>query len=105
MKAPRLILLIMIACYGLLWAGGIISYIFLSGPPAESSWTAPFFLCLAAAISLALTHSDYRGNLAACGLIGLAAEMIGVSSGFPFGRYTYTQELQPRVLDVPVVIG
>jgi putative membrane protein len=105
MKVSRLILLIIIACYGLLWAGGIISYLFLCGPPSDSRWTAPLFLCLAASISLALTHTDYRGHLAACGLIGLVAEIIGVSSGFPFGRYTYTQELQPLLLDVPVVIG
>ena len=35
---------------------------------------------------------------------GLAAEVLGVRTGFPFGEYAYTDALQPQVLGVPVVV-
>lgn len=105
MKAHKFIILILIPCYSLLWVGGTVSYLFLCGPPSESRWTAPLFLCLAAALALALTHPNYRLHLTACGLFGIAIEIVGVRFGFPFGRYIYTQELQPLVLGVPIAIG
>jgi putative membrane protein len=33
-----------------------------------------------------------------------AIEMIGVYTGLPFGRYSYTQSLQPQLLGVPLLI-
>ncbi|UCG65995.1 MAG: carotenoid biosynthesis protein [Deltaproteobacteria bacterium] len=105
MKAHNLIIMILIPCYCLLWIGGIISYLFICGPPSDSRWTAPLFLCLAAALAVALTSPNYRLPLMACGLIGLVVEIVGVRLGFPFGRYVYTQELQPLVLGVPIAIG
>lgn len=33
-----------------------------------------------------------------------AAEVIGSRTGFPFGRYSYTDALQPQILDVPLQI-
>jgi lycopene beta-cyclase len=33
-----------------------------------------------------------------------AAEAVGTAIGFPFGHYTYTQVLQPQILDVPLLI-
>jgi len=105
MKAHKLIIFILIFCYCLLWIGGIVSYLFLSGPPSESRWTAPLFLCLAAALALALTDSKYCLHLIVCGLFGLATEIVGVHLGLPFGRYVYTQELQPLFLEVPIAIG
>jgi len=105
MKAHKFITLILIPCYCLLWIGGIVSYLFLCGPPSDSRWTAPLFLCLAAALALVLTSPNDRLPLMACGLIGLAIEIIGVHLGFPFGRYVYTQELRPLILGVPVAMG
>jgi putative membrane protein len=105
MKANKFIIVILISFYCLLWIGGIVSYLFLSGPPSDSRWTAPLFLCLAAALALTMTHANYRLPLMACGLIGLAVEVVGVRLGFPFGRYLYTQELRPFILDVPLAIG
>jgi putative membrane protein len=35
---------------------------------------------------------------------GLAAEAVGVRTGFPFGDYSYTGSLGPTVLDVPVIV-
>ncbi len=35
---------------------------------------------------------------------GLAAEAVGVRTGFPFGDYSYTGTLGPTVLDVPAIV-
>jgi carotene biosynthesis associated membrane protein len=51
-----------------------------------------------------------RGGRAGAALVavtavgGLAVEMLGVHSGFPFGGYRYSQALGPRVFGVPAVI-
>lgn len=36
---------------------------------------------------------------------GMLAEMIGVHTGALFGRYTYTDVLQPQLMGVPIAIG
>ncbi|WP_375499234.1 carotenoid biosynthesis protein [uncultured Jatrophihabitans sp.] len=36
---------------------------------------------------------------------GLLVEMVGVGTGVPFGTYSYTGALGPRVLDVPLLVG
>jgi len=36
--------------------------------------------------------------------VGLLAESVGVATGVPFGRYSYTGTLGPQLLGVPVVI-
>jgi len=59
-----------------------------------------------------VTHAAaHRGLGWAAGFVaiaaggGFAAEAVGVATGRPFGRYTYTGGLGPEVLDVPVVIA
>jgi uncharacterized membrane protein len=37
-------------------------------------------------------------------VIGYAAEVLGTSTGFPFGQYNYSELLGPKVLGVPVVV-
>jgi carotenoid biosynthesis protein len=46
-----------------------------------------------------------RGALpaAAAGAIGFAAELVGVATGRPFGRYSYSDKLGPRVGGVPLL--
>src|SRR4051794_38361205 len=46
-----------------------------------------------------------RGGLppAAAGALGFAAELAGVATGRPFGRYAYSDKLGPRVGGVPVL--
>jgi putative membrane protein len=92
-------------CYALFWGGGVVSYLYLGGPPADSRWTAPLFLFLACALTVGLTARDYRLPLMTSGILGLAVEVVGVRLGFPFGRYAYTPALRPFVLDVPLAIG
>ena len=36
--------------------------------------------------------------------VTLGAEALGTATGFPFGRYNYTDLLQPQVLHVPIII-
>lgn len=43
------------------------------------------------------------GLVAGCG--GFAVEVLGVHTGFPFGRYRYDGGLGPALFGVPVVIG
>jgi uncharacterized membrane protein len=42
--------------------------------------------------------------LVVAGGIGLTAEATGVRTGVPFGEYSYTRSLGPRVLDVPLIV-
>ncbi len=93
------------AAYALFWAGGLVSYLLLDGPPAGSEWTAPAFLFLAAALALSLAPPRARLPLAAGGLWGLAAEAVGLRLGLPFGHYSYTGALGPSVLGAPWAIG
>ena len=93
------------AFYAVLWFGGVISYLFLGGPPPEATWTAPVFLALAALLVLLVSPPPEWPVLFGSALMGFAAEAVGVASGFPFGRYRYTATLFPHLLGVPVVMG
>lgn len=42
--------------------------------------------------------------LLASSIIGFLAEVLGTSTGFPFGKYYYTDFLGPKVLGVPEVV-
>ena len=43
------------------------------------------------------------GAVAAAGTLGFAAELYGVATGRPFGHYSYTAQLGPRIGGVPVL--
>jgi len=92
------------AVYALFWLGGVVSYTALGGPSPEMSWAAPFFLALAAALTLALSPRSEWAFLGAAAAVGFAAEALGVATGFPFGPYRYTEALFPRLLGVPLVM-
>jgi putative membrane protein len=62
----------------------------------------------AAVLAWLLGGYGRRGLLAALLVLGLAwgVEQIGVTTGFPFGRYYYTEALQPQLLGgVPLAIA
>ena len=90
------------ALYLFFWLGGVGAYVFLDGPPAHVTWTAPLFLFLAG--TLVLLGSRDRGRLLMCGTLGFCAELAGVWTGYPFGAYQYTSQLAPSLLDVPLVM-
>ncbi|WP_217915470.1 carotenoid biosynthesis protein [Miltoncostaea marina] len=63
-------------------------------------------LALAASVAEAAeARGPRRGPalVAAAGAVGFAAELAGVRTGFPFGRYRYSERLGPRVGGVPLL--
>ena len=105
MKASRIAALVLGALYALLWLGGVVSYLFLGGPPAGTAWTAPAFLAVAALLVLLAAPARERALLLLAAAGGFAAEAVGVACGFPFGHYHYTDTLFPHLLGVPVVMA
>jgi putative membrane protein len=91
--------------YGMLWAGGVISYILWGAPPDNVTWTAPVFLWTAALLVMMAVPNRERLILAGCAAGGFLVEVMGVHTGFPFGGYTYTNVLYPLVFGTPVVMG
>ena len=74
------------------------------------AWTGPLYIATGFAAALAgwMAAVGVRRGLASAAIavgIALVAELVGVSTGFPFGDYGYGTTLGPRVLGiVPVVI-
>ena len=63
-------------------------------------------LMLAASSAEAIEARGVRrggGAVAAAGALGFAAELAGVATGRPFGHYTYSGQLGPRVGGVPLL--
>jgi uncharacterized membrane protein len=84
-----------------------IAYPLLSGSALRAATIVSVLLLAAAAV----THAGAtRGRSAAlivpavAGGLGLAAETIGVHTGFPFGTYSYADSLGPHLFDVPLVV-
>jgi putative membrane protein len=68
---------------------------------------AAVLLLGAAAVAHATARHGARGGLVVLVVgagIGLVAEVTGVHTGFPFGRYSYAGTLGPAVAGVPVVV-
>ena len=92
--------------YILLWIGGILNHWLLGGVDQSLVWLGSLFLLLAGALLFLTTRSFIEAKmLAGFALFGLAAEMVGVYTGFPFGSYAYTETLGWRVLGVPPVMA
>ncbi|MBZ0305399.1 MAG: carotenoid biosynthesis protein [Anaerolineae bacterium] len=79
----------------------------------EGEHTFPFFATLGVLAHTAATLTALSWNWSASQLFKLIgtlgsltwfAEFIGSSTGFPFGRYHYTNLLQPQLADVPLII-
>lgn len=62
-------------------------------------------LSLAGAVAEAAEARGRRGlaAVALAGGVGFAAEVAGVATGRPFGRYTYSGQLGPKVAGVPLL--
>ncbi|MDA0169510.1 carotenoid biosynthesis protein [Solirubrobacter taibaiensis] len=56
-------------------------------------------------LMLATSLAEARRPLpvVAAGAIGFGAELVGVATGRPFGHYTYSEQLGPRVRGVPLL--
>ena len=73
--------------YLVMWIGGVGSYAIFGGVRPGDEWTAPLFLALAGLIVLSDTAGPRRGALLLAGLLGFAAEWIGMRTGLLFGEY------------------
>lgn len=93
---------VLAACYAVLWIGGVGRYLFVGPVGRDEAWAASAFLAVAGL--LVLVSSDEWRALLAVAAAGFAAEIVGVRTGIPFGRYSYTDVLQPAVFGVPVVM-
>lgn len=87
---------------------GQIAYPLTDGPARNRLTVAIVVLGGLAAVAHAATSRGLRTAawlvLATAGL-GLAVEIVGVRTGFPFGRYAYATSLGWRVAGVPLVIA
>lgn len=89
-------------CYSVLWVGGVYTYCLAPGTP-EPRWAAPLFLSLGGAVAVVASRETGPALLFATG--GFLAEVLGVQTGFPFGRYSYSKALGPSAAGVPVTIA
>lgn len=101
----RAALTLCVTAFAVLWAGGVASH-WARKENASQGWLGSLFLLIAGLIVLlgARTRRD-AAALVLVALTGFAVEVIGVSSGFPFGRYAYTTAQQPQLLGVPIVMS
>jgi bisanhydrobacterioruberin hydratase len=105
MNWRKVILTALAGAYVALWVGGVSAHILQGGPPPDAQWAAPVFLLLAGLIVLVTASPANLGGLLAAAGVGFIAEYVGVSYGFLFGRYVYTNTLQPLLLGVPLVMA
>ena len=84
-----------------------ISYPLLSGAALRACTVLAVVLFAAASVTHAAVTRGVRAGaalLVVAGGLGLAAETLGVSTGVPFGEYTYADTLGPKAFGVPVVV-
>ncbi|MCX7878866.1 MAG: carotenoid biosynthesis protein, partial [Ignavibacteria bacterium] len=75
----------------------------------EYLWTTSLFISIQALVTLILLITQYGVSSAllcfgACSFFSFIIEYIGLSSGFPFGKYSYSGILQPMLAGVPIAI-
>lgn len=104
-RAKRYLLLACGALYVVMWAGGIVAYIFRGGPRPHEAWTAPAFLALAAVLVLGTSRRREALLLSLAMALGFLSEYLAVQCGCIFGPYSYTNVLSPRLLEVPLVMS
>ncbi len=98
----RSLLLILLLLFCMVYPIAVIGVAFNVVPPFSAAWAASALLFLEGSlliIAACLVYNWRRVLLAAIGVIVLAylVETLGVNSGFPFGIYTYTNNLLPQL--------
>lgn len=102
----RVVLLSSALAYLCLWIGGVIQHFFIGNIRAEQNWIAALFLFLAGSIvSVTTVSSSDLYKLIGVALLGFIFEVCGVRYGLPFGKYNYTEALNPSLLGVPLVMA
>lgn len=89
-------------------AGAQVGYAFVPEARRVPATRAIVALMLCASATEAAAARGPRrglGLVAGAGALGFAAELAGVATGRPFGHYTYSGQLGPRVRGVPLAAG
>ena len=84
-----------------------VAYPLVEGPTRQHLTIATVLVLFAASASHALASRGPCWTVRAFSCfvgLGLAAEAIGVATGYPFGSYSYADSLGPRLIGVPVVV-
>lgn len=84
-----------------------IAYPLVEGSARDTCTILTVVLFSAASLSHALIHRGWRAAAAVAAAFaggGLAVEVVGVATGFPFGTYAYSDRIGPMVGDVPLII-
>jgi uncharacterized membrane protein len=85
-----------------------VGYAYLPEQRRVAATRAIVALMLAtAATEAAAARGPGRGGglVASAGALGFGAELLGVATGRPFGHYTYSDKLGPRIGGVPLAAG
>ncbi len=100
---PQRLALCLFALYVALFPGSTLTIALNHVPPWGRSFGG-VLLVIQGVVVLAWLAWRYgiRGGVAgiSIALMGLVVEFLGETTGFPFGRYSYTDLLQPKVFDV-----
>ncbi len=99
----KLTIWVLAALFYFMLCGAIASHLLWHQAPLAGSGSA-IFLFIAGVLVLVAAGQQERWRLAVSGLIGFAAEVIGVQFGWLFGRYSYTEVLAPNWLGTPLVM-
>jgi putative membrane protein len=103
--ARKVLLVLLLCAYAMLWLGGIFSYCLLPAIPDNLSWAAQAFLLLASLLAIFTARSEELMALLVIGLLGFCAEVVGVHNSFLFGEYSYKSTLGSGWLGVPPVMA
>lgn len=94
------------AALGVMWLAQVSIPLTDRGDRAPATTVVVVALAVAVAFLGAAAVGPARAvtALAAVAALGLAVEVVGTRTGFPFGRYEYTGSLRPTVGGVPVAV-
>jgi putative membrane protein len=104
----RAIILLIFSLYLIVWPGSTI-LLMLDRVPSWGEWLGGLFLIIPGLLVWLWLVLNYggRGGLAGLAILAgaWAVEHIGTTTGFPFGAYSYTERLQPQIVEeVPIAI-
>ena len=102
----RIVVHFLLGVYALILAYIVLGLIFQFAVPAEIFFGLSFAL-LFFTLAQAIYELGFRNALIfllITSTVGFLAEVLGTNSGFPFGKYYYTDFLGEKVLGVPVVV-
>ncbi len=107
-RTNRIVLFITFGVYCFIYPSSLFLLV-TDRVPAGTEWMATLMLLIEGAIAIAWVVVNYgrlRGFVAALAVLflGFTVEAVGASTGFPFGHYSYTEVLYPKLFVVPIGI-